>query len=76
MNSTKVSLVKNISYYHQVLETIPWEVLDIEVILVETDHLGEVFPGSRHQLHSFFDNHGYAYVATICKNKSDTLFRI
>jgi len=49
----------------QVLETIPWEMLDIEVILVETDHLGEVFPGSRHQLHSFLNNHGYEYAATI-----------
>ena len=53
----------------QVLETIPWESLDIEVVLVETDHLGEVFPGSRHQLHSFFDNHGYEYAATICKKQ-------
>ena len=57
------------SYYFQVLETIPWESLDIEVVLVETDHLGEVFPGSRHQLHSFFDNHGYEYAATICKKQ-------
>ena len=28
----------------QVLETIPWDKLDIEVIMVETNHLGEVFP--------------------------------
>ena len=55
------------SYYFQVLETIPWEILDIEVVLVETDHLGEVFPGSRHQLHTFFNSHRYEYVATLCK---------
>ena len=63
------------SYYFQVLETIAWEILDIEVVLVETDHLGEVFPGSRHQLHSFFDKHGYEYVATICKKQKYEYFR-
>ena len=63
------------SYYFQVLETIPWEILDIEVVLVETDHLGEVFPGSRHQLHSLFDKHGYEYVATICEKQKYEYFR-
>ena len=63
------------SYYFQVLKTLPWEILDIEVVLVETDHLGEVFPGSRHQLHTFFDKHGYEYVATICK-KQIRIFQI
>ena len=63
-------MLSKYAYYFQVLETIPWKILDIEVILVETDHLGEVFPGSRHQLHSFFNNNGYEYVATICKRQN------
>ena len=29
-------------------------------------YLGKVFPGSRQKLHKFFNNHDYAYVATLC----------
>ena len=31
----------------QVLQAIPWAQVDIEVITVETNHAGEVFPGKK-----------------------------
>jgi hypothetical protein len=30
-----------------VLETLPWPEVDIEIISVETNHVGSVFPGSQ-----------------------------
>ena len=29
------------------LESIPWDKVDIEVITIESNHMGEVFPGSQ-----------------------------
>jgi len=49
----------------QVLETLPWKLLDIEVMGVEMNHLGEVFPGSRLELHQLLRQQNYAYVGTI-----------
>ena len=44
--------------------------------MVETDHLGEVFPGSWHHLHTFFNNHGYEYAASICMKQNCPILRI
>ena len=44
--------------------------------MVETDHLGEVFPGSRHHLHTFLNNHGYEYAASICMKQNCPIPRI
>jgi len=49
----------------QVLKTLPWKLLDIEVIGVEMNHLGEVFPGSRQELHHLLSHQNYAYIGTI-----------
>jgi len=49
----------------QILQTLPWRLVDIEVIGVEMNHLGEVFPGSRGDLHQFLKQQNYAYVGTI-----------
>jgi hypothetical protein len=49
----------------QVLETVPWAEVDIEVVGVEANHLGSVFPGSREALHHFMASHHYTYVASI-----------
>ena len=38
-----------------------------KVIGVEMNHLGEVFPGSRLELHQLLQQHNYAYVGTMRK---------
>ena len=35
----------------QVLKTIPWDKVDIEVLLVELEHAGKIFPGTREEVH-------------------------
>jgi len=49
----------------QTLRTLPWNLLDIEVIGVEANHLGEVFPGSRLELHQYLGQQSYLYLGTI-----------
>ena len=34
----------------QVLKTIPWDKVDIEVLLVELEHAGTIFPGTREEV--------------------------
>ena len=36
-------------------------------------YLAKVFPGSRQKLHKFFNNHDYAYVATLCMTQYPVL---
>ena len=61
----------------QVLQTIPWTKVDIQVrhcysgnsscqvILVELEHAGKVFPGTRREVHTYLTSVGYDYVATL-----------
>jgi len=49
----------------QVLQTIPWTKVDIQVILVELEHAGKVFPGTRREVHNYLSSVGYDYVATL-----------
>ena len=42
-------------------------ILAKKVMGVEVNHLGEVFPGSRIELHQLLHQRNYAYVGTICK---------
>ena len=46
----------------QVLKTIPWQNVDIQVISVETHLAGVVFPGSRQEIIDFMDSVGYRLV--------------
>ena len=48
-----------------VLETLPWDKLDIEVMTVETAHAGEVFPGTTEDIRQFLRDRGYVLVYTI-----------
>ena len=43
----------------QVLKTIPWELVDISVLMIETGALGDVFPGDFDMLISYLDVKGY-----------------
>ena len=36
--------------------------MDIEVITVETEHAGEVFPGSREDIRHYLEDQGYVHV--------------
>lgn len=48
-----------------VLETLPWDKLDIEVMTIETAHAGEVFPGTTEDIRQFLRERGYVLVYTI-----------
>ena len=49
----------------KVLKSLPWDKVDIEVMLVELHMAGKVFPGTRHEVHLFLDDKGYDYVGTV-----------
>ena len=44
---------------YQVLQTIPWTLVDIEMISVETDLAGEIVPGSRQEIIDYMKSQGY-----------------
>ena len=46
---------------YQVLQTIPWHLVDIEMISVETDMAGVVMPGSRHEIIDYMRSQGYIH---------------
>ena len=39
--------------------------MDIRVISIEINHLGEVFPGNIHQLEELLFKNGYAYFGSV-----------
>ena len=45
----------------QVLQTIPWHEVDIEMISVETDLAGLVMPGSRQEIIDYMKSQGYLH---------------
>ena len=53
----------------QVLKTIPWEKVDIEVLTIETNHAGEVFEGTRDDIKEFLEDKGYVLVNTVGKTR-------
>lgn len=48
-----------------VLQSIPWEKVDIEVMGIELEHAGKVFPGTREEIHKFLNSKDYLYVGTV-----------
>ena len=50
----------------EVLKTVPWDKVDIEVLLIELIHAGSVFKGSREEIHQFLSLKNYVYLGTIC----------
>merc|ERR1719432_128127 len=56
----------------EVIKTIPFHQLNIEVLSVEFNLLGRVFPGTRALLHSHLHHAGYSYIGTL--GEKDDLF--
>ena len=48
------------------LKTIPWDKVDIEVLLIELIHAGNQNKGSREDVHQFLFSKKYVYLGTIC----------
>ena len=61
---------------YQVLQHLPWDKVDIEVLGVELVYAGVVFPGTRQQVHQFIKEKGYEYEGTLGKNLWEMLSRI
>jgi len=55
----------------QVLQSLPWDQVDIEVLGIELEQAGKVFPGSWQEVHMFLARKGYEYVGTV---EQDDLF--
>ena len=53
----------------QVLQTIPWDKVDIEVLTVETNHAGEIFPGTKQEIREYLAEKGYVHAATVGKGR-------
>ena len=53
----------------QVLQTIPWDKVDIEVMTIETNHAGEIFPGTRQEIKDYLADKGYVYAHTVGKDR-------
>ena len=49
----------------QVLKTIPWSEVDIEVVTVEVNHAGEVAAGSEEEIRGYLAARGYVYYHTV-----------
>jgi len=49
----------------QVLKEFPWSLAKVEVILVELEHAGKVFPGTRWEVHDFLLSVGYEYSGSL-----------
>ena len=47
------------------LKTVPWDKVDIEVLLVELVHAGHTHQGSRDDVHEFLLSKNYFYLGTI-----------
>jgi len=48
----------------EVLKALPWDRMDIEVLMVELEHAGKVFPGSRRDVHMFLAEQGFDYAGS------------
>ena len=49
----------------QVLKTIPWSEVDIEVVTVEVNHAGEVAEGSEEEIRGYLAARGYVHFHTV-----------
>ena len=57
----------------QVLKTIPWSKVDIEVLVVEHIHMGKIFPGSREDVIDYLSDQNYQHLGSM--NKDDYFVR-
>ena len=56
---------------YNVLKTIPFQDVDINVLGVEVEHAGKIFNGTENDIFNLLNSHGYQYVA---KTKLDKFF--
>ena len=45
----------------QVLKTIPFDKVDISVLMIEMAHMGKIFPGDNDELRRFLSQNGYVF---------------
>ena len=48
-----------------VLETLPWNKINMTLMSIETNHAGDIFPGSREDIQIFLEAHGYKLKETV-----------
>jgi hypothetical protein len=47
-----------------VLETVPWDKVNMTLLSVEMHHAGKIFPGTQEEIHTFLATKGYQYKGT------------
>jgi len=47
------------------LKTLPWEKVEIDALLIEVDHIGEIFDGTRKDLEDFLSSKGFQLIRDI-----------
>ena len=55
----------------QILKSLDWDKVKINVLSVEVNHAGEIFEGTRNDIKNFLASKGYACVGTV---KIDDIF--
>ena len=69
-NSLKIAIVFNAALI-QVLKTIPWNLVDIKVLGIETQHAGKVFNGTEDDIVRFLQSMEYKKTKKV---EHDTFF--
>jgi hypothetical protein len=49
----------------RILQSIPWDKVNIRVLLIEVEHVGELFEGSLKDLEDFLASKGYSFHKSI-----------
>ena len=48
-----------------VLDTLPWDKVNMTLLSIETNHAGDIFPGTREDIKVFLEERGYDYKETV-----------
>ena len=48
-----------------VLKTLPWNKANITLLSIETNHAGDIFPGTRQDIQDLLQSHNYEFKATV-----------
>ena len=48
-----------------VLQTVPWNKVNMTLIEVEVNHAGSIFPGTRDEIHQFLAQHDFDYIESV-----------
>jgi hypothetical protein len=49
---------------HAVLQTVPWDNVNINLLSVEMNHAGEIFEGTKADIHTLLATNGYDFIKT------------